>query len=218
MEIYENLCTESLPNEEWRDVVGWEGLYQVSNLGRIKGLPKVTSFGCRTKSLSERILRPTISKRGYYVVSLSHCGKTRTLTIHRIIADAFIPNPENKRAIDHIDTNRLNNNLSNLRWCTDRENSNNPITLEKNRCNCKKMWVNGVFDSRNNTHYRKVAQYTRDGVLIKVWDSIKEASNQLGIDSSSISKVCLGVNPNRKTVGGYIWKHIGGHYIKEKNE
>lgn len=216
MEIYENLSIESLPNEEWRDIVGYEGLYQVSNMGRVKGLSRVSNFGKRVKRIPIRILKPTISKRGYYVVGLSKDGKTKNHTIHRILMTSFVPNPENKRAIDHIDTNKLNNSLDNLRWCTDKENSNNEKTKEKNRNNCFRMWKNGLFDNRNNTHYRKVAQYTKDGEYIKTWDSIIEVEKALGIDRSSISAICLGTNPNRHTAGGYKWKHIGKHYVKEK--
>lgn len=218
MEMYENLSIESLPNEEWRDVVGYEGLYQVSNLGRIKGQPRVTSFGNRQKRIPLRILRPLVSKRGYYVVGLSRDGVTKNHNIHRLVAEAFIPNPHKKRVIDHIDTNRLNNSIDNLRWCTDKENSNNPITKEKNRRNCKAMWKNGVFENRDNMTYRQVAQYTKDGTLIKVWDSIIDASRELGIDSSSITKVCLGANSHRKTAGGFIWKHASERKKKDKDE
>lgn len=216
MEVYENLSVEPLPNEEWRDIVGYEGLYQISNMGRVKGLPRISHFGNRTKRIPTRILKPTISKRGYYVIGLSKDSKTKTYTIHRLLMKAFVPNPENKRAIDHIDTNKLNNSLSNLRWCTDKENSNNEITKEKNRANGLRMWEEGCFDNRNNTHYRKVAQYTRDGEYIKTWDSIVEVEAALGIDASSISSLCLGTNPKRHTAGGYKWKHVGGHYVKEK--
>ena len=217
MKIYENLSIESLPNEEWRDVFGWEGLYQVSNLGRVKSLATYhkTLSGYTSK---ERIIKPHIGKRGYYVVVLYANNVSKHRPIHRLVAEAFIPNNEHKRAIDHIDTNKLNNSIDNLRWCSDKENCNNPITIEKMRQNGLRLWKEGAFDNRNNTHYRKVAQYTKDGEYIKTWDSIKEVEDALGIDASSISAVCLGTNPHRKTSGGFIWKHVGGHYIKERNE
>lgn len=207
---------EESANEEWRDIVGYEGLYQVSNLGRVCGLPITTKFGDRYKKHPYRILTPTISKRGYYTVGLNKNGKTKTMTLHRLIAKAFIPNPENKGYIDHIDTNRLNNDIRNLRWVTSKENANNPLTLEKNRQKCKQLWQEGKFDNRKNRYSCiKVGQYTKNGDLIKVWGSIIEAAKTLGIDSSSISSVCLGTNPNRRSAGGYKWKHIGEHYIRE---
>lgn len=202
--------------EVWKDIEGYEGFYQISNLGRVKGLPIVTRFGERIKKHKERFLQPVVSKRGYYVVGLSKNGKSKTYTLHRLLAKAFIPNPENKRAIDHIDTNRLNNSIENLRWCTDKENCNNILTLEKNRSNCKRLWEHGVYDNRNNTHYRKVAQYSKQGEYMKTWDSILEAAKELNIDSSSISAVCRGTNPKRHTAGGFVWKHVDGHYIKKQ--
>ena len=208
---------QELANEEWRDVVGWEGLYQVSNLGRVKSLPRhhKTLSGYIT---AERILTPALGKRGYLVVVLFNHGIAKTRPIHRLIAEAFIPNTEDKPYIDHINTVRTDNRIENLRWVTSKENSNNPITLDRNRRNCIKMWGNGCFDDRNNTHYRRVAQCDKDGNIIKIWDSIKEAEASLGIDASSISAICLGTNPHRHTAGGYKWVHIGGHYIMEDND
>lgn len=207
---------EELANEEWRDIEGYEGLYQVSNMGRVRGLPIITKFGVRYKKHPYRILSPLVSKRGYYVVGLSKNGKTKTHTLHRLIAKAFIPNPENKLYIDHIDTNRLNNDLSNLHWVTSKENSNNPLTLEKNRQIGKQLWADGKFDNRKNIYSCiRVGQYSKNGELIKIWDSIIDASRTLGIDSSSISAICLGTNPSRHTAGGYKWQHIGEHYARE---
>lgn len=201
--------------EVWRDVVGYEGLYQVSNLGRVKGLPVATRFGQRIKKHPERILVPTIGKRGYYVVGLSKEGKTVLKTLHRLIAIAFIPNPKNLPYIDHIDTNRLNNSIDNLRWCTPKENSNNPLSILHQSEASKRKWEDGCFDNRNNLHYIKVAQYRKNGELVKIWDSIIEAAKTLGIDSSSISSICLGTNKNRHTAGGFVWKHYGEYYMKK---
>ena len=104
--------------EIWKDVIGWEGLYQVSNLGRVRGLPKVTKFGDRIKKFPIRYLKPSVYKRGYYIVGLSDRERTSTKNIHRLVAEAFIPNPYNLPCIDHIYTNTLNNDIKNLRWCT----------------------------------------------------------------------------------------------------
>lgn len=108
--------------EEWKDIEGYEGLYQVSNLGRVKSLPR---YWVRT----ERIL----TKKGYpYVRVCLFKGTKRTyLSVHRLVAEAFIPNPDNKPIIDHIDGNPNNNSVSNLRWVDFKENSNNPISIER---------------------------------------------------------------------------------------
>lgn len=197
--------------EIWKDIKGWEGLYQVSNLGRVRGLPIETRFGDRIKKYTLRYLTPKISKRGYFIVGLTRKHKTYTKNIHRLIAEAFIPNPNRCPCIDHIDTNPLNNSLNNLRWCSYKENSNNPLTIKHQSEATKLRWLNGGFDNRNNLHYQKVAQFTKGGELVKVWESIIEASKALNIDNSSITCVCKGRNKKRHTAGGYVWKYVGGY-------
>lgn len=123
-----------LDNEEWRDVVGYEGLYMVSSFGRIIGLPRTYHLGGSgksTRSKDYRILELIIHEReklSYYRVSLSKNNKRKLLYAHRLVADAFIPNPYNYPFIDHIDRNGHNNNVSNLRWCTQKMNMNNENT------------------------------------------------------------------------------------------
>lgn len=200
--------------EVWKDIKGYEGLYQISTNGRVKSLLKVTKFGNRLKVNEEMILKPALGKRGYYVVSLNHNGKSKTFTIHRLIAEAFIPNPLNKKFIDHINTIKTDNRIENLRWVTSKENSNNILTLKHSSESTSKKWKEGCYNNRNNIHYRKVQQFDKEGNLIATYDSIIEASEITGVERSSISAVCLGTNPKRHTAGGYIWKHLGGHYVK----
>ena len=114
--------------EEWRPVKGYEDRYEVSNMGLVRSITRVTSYGRRRKS--KEIYVKTIN--GYKVVSLFD-SKIRNHKIHRLVADAFIPNPENKPCVDHIDTNRTNNNVDNLRWVTYKENANNPLSLKAQR-------------------------------------------------------------------------------------
>lgn len=201
--------------EVWKDIKGYEGLYQISTNGRVKSLLKVTKFGNRLKVNEEMILKPALGKRGYYVVSLNHNGKSKTFTIHRLIAEAFIPNPLNKKFIDHINTIKTDNRIENLRWVTSKENSNNILTLKHSSESTSKKWKDGCYNNRNNIHYRKVQQFDKEGNLIATYDSIIEVSEITGVERSSISAVCLGTNPKRHTAGGYIWKHLGGHYVKE---
>ena len=102
--------------EVWKDIVGYEGIYQVSNFGRVKN----TETG--------RIMKTYKDKYGYITTSISYKGKTKHFLIHRLIAKAFIPNPENKPHINHINTIRDDNRIENLEWVTRKENSNNPLT------------------------------------------------------------------------------------------
>ena len=104
--------------ENWKAVIGYEGLYEVSNLGRIRSL-----YYGRT-----RVLKTYKGNRDYLIVSLSKDGKQKTYTVHRLVANAFIPNPENKPEIDHINTITTDNRVENLRYVTPKENSNNDLT------------------------------------------------------------------------------------------
>lgn len=105
--------------EEWRDIPGYEGFYQVSNLGRIKSL---VGWNGHKYISREKILAPTKTSTGYWKVDLSKGKARKSLKLHRAIAMAFIPNPENYPVINHLDGNRLNNEISNLEWCTVKRN------------------------------------------------------------------------------------------------
>ena len=111
--------------EEWRSVAGYEGFYQVSNLGRVKRIKMARGAGLN------KILKPYLGNNHYFSVRLCKDGKPCNMRIHRLVAQAFIPNPENKAEIDHIDGNKLNNRVENLKWCSHCENVNNPITRHK---------------------------------------------------------------------------------------
>lgn len=106
-------------DEDWKDITGYEGLYQVSNFGRVKRLN------------TNRILKSAKSKGGYPYIVLSKNGITSNKTIHRLVAKAFIPNPENKPEVNHIDENKTNNKVSNLNWMTRKENVNHGTRTER---------------------------------------------------------------------------------------
>ncbi len=107
-----SMSLEDLPGEEWRDVIGYEGLYQVSNMGRVKSFCEQTA----------RILSPCPNKKGYYMVHLHKDGKKKNFGIHVLVATAFIPNPENKPEVNHLDRDKTNNRADNLEWNTGEEN------------------------------------------------------------------------------------------------
>ena len=110
-------------SEEWRDVVGCEGWYQVSTLGRVKRIKKpLVTHGKRIGVKGELILTPSLVGRGYHVVKVSDGIHSKRKLVHRIVAEAFIPNPENKPQIDHINRIKTDNRVENLRWVTNSEN------------------------------------------------------------------------------------------------
>ena len=109
--------------EEWKDVKGFEGLYQISNLGRVKSLDKlvVQKTGQRYW-VKGQILKPYQDGCGYLMVNLAHKGKKSMRKVHRMVAEKFCSNPDNKPCVNHIDSNNKNNRYDNLEWCTNLEN------------------------------------------------------------------------------------------------
>ena len=177
--------------EVWKDIKGYEGLYQISNLGNVKSLPKYrVKYG-----YGEIILKQSISRNGYKIVGLSKNNKYKTVYIHRLVAEAFIPNPKNKLEINHIDGNKQNNFVGNLEWNTRKENG-------------KHAWKMGLFKNPSPPPIttRKVNQYTLDGTLIKTWESARDIERKMKIKSSMITNCCRG---RGKTVHGFKWKYAG---------
>lgn len=114
----------NMDNEVWKDISGYEGYYQVSNFGRIKSLKRTLEYSDgRVVTRRERIRKPLLSK-GYHLMYLSKGDKQKYFSVHRLVAEAFIPNVEGKPQVNHIDENKTNNNVDNLEWSTSKENSN----------------------------------------------------------------------------------------------
>ena len=111
--------------EIWKDILNYEGLYQVSNYGNVKSLNRINRNG---KTVHEKILSQAKSTSGYLQVNLSKDNKVKIFQVHRLVAVAFIDNPDNKPQVDHIDNNKHNNHVENLRWVTGKENMGNVIT------------------------------------------------------------------------------------------
>ena len=116
-------------SEEWRAVVGYEGIYEVSSAGSVRSLDRMIADGRKRKG---KPLKAYVNKSGYAIVTLCRDGKTDVQLVHRIVANAFLSNPLNKPVVDHIDTNPANNTAENLRWVTISENCLNPLTRKHN--------------------------------------------------------------------------------------
>ena len=182
---------ETNMTEVWKDIKGYEGRYQVSNMGRVKSLDRTFINKIERKQhQKERILKPIQNNAGYLRVDLyDDSSKRKTFKVHRLVCQAFHENPENKPCVNHIDENKTNNVASNLEWCSYKENNNH-----------------GTRTARSaKAHCKPVGQYTRDGELVKVWQSTMEVEKKLGFLNSHISEVARG---ERKTAYGYVWKYI----------
>lgn len=184
--------------EIWKDIQGYEGLYQCSNLGRIKSLNRYKQ--ARNGSISsfkEIIKKLQTTRKGYLVVTLNRNKERKTFFVHRLVAQAFIPNPDNKPQIDHINTNRTDNRVNNLRWVTPLENSNNPLTKE-NLKNYRDKMKSGDY-----SHSKIVLQYSLSGDFIKEWTNITTIHKEMNYNPSCISECC---NNKQKTAYGFLWK------------
>lgn len=170
--------------EIWRDIKNYEGIYEVSNLGRIKSIS-------RNGTIKEnRILKPN-KVMGYSQVGLQKYGTRKYKKIHRLVAEAFIPNPENKKEVNHKDGNKANNCVDNLEWVTTSENQ-----------------LHSYYELKNNI--KSVIQLSLNNEIIKEWESIAKVEQELKISNADICKCCKG---KRKTAGGYKWRYkenIGG--------
>lgn len=164
--------------EIWRDIEGYEGHYQVSNLGRVKSLERYMNGRNGGKSLlKERILKPIKNNRGYLNVNLSKNRKRKNANIHRLVAKAFIPNPDNKPEVNHVDTNKKNNRADNLEWATTKENIRH--AWEKGLC--KPTIPPSPVDKDLNLVAIIVTSY-KQGVVTQ-----KEVADRFGI---SVGTVC----------------------------
>lgn len=166
--------------ELWRDVQGYEGLYEVSNLGEVRSLPRATTSG--------KTLTPNNSGKGYLQVALYKNGKSKRLLVHRLVAQAFVPNPLNLSSVNHKDENKKNNRFDNLEWCTPQYN----------------LSYNGLHKRRGLPRYRAINQYTRCGAFVKRWRGAQDVEDQLGFSHSSIAAVCRG---KRTSAYNYIWRY-----------
>ena len=179
-----------MKNEEWRDVVGYEGLYQVSDQGRVKSLErKLPHWRGGEQIKKERILNPGIDRDGYLKLNLCAGGKTRTFFVHRLVCQVFHENPDNKPQVNHINEDKTDNRACNLEWCTCKQNINHGSRNER------------VAKALG----KPIGQYKLDGQLIKVWPSAYMVERQTGFSQACIWGVA---NGRYKQAYGYIWKYV----------
>lgn len=167
-----------MEEEIWCPINGYEGLYEVSDQGRVKSV----GYG------DDRILKPRRNGRGYLRVNLYKNGEQKTCYVHRIVAQTFIPNPDNLPEVNHIDEVKTHNSVQNLEWCSEKYNSN--------------------FGSRNqriaDKKSKSVLQYTKSGEFVREWKSMNDVKRSLKYSQGNISSCCAG---KRKSAYNYIWKY-----------
>ncbi|ARM65604.1 HNH endonuclease [Lactococcus phage LW4] len=170
--------------EIWKDIPGYEGHYQVSNLGNVKRLERKDSLG---RKLKDKLLKPRANPNGYHYALLSLNGSTHNKSVHRLVAIAFIPNHEDLPVVNHIDENKQNNNVDNLEWCNYKYNANHGTGKERMINKVKILLGRSVTNGET------------------VFDTIGDASRSLNIPRSSISDCVRGL---LKTAGGFKWRYV----------
>lgn len=169
-----------MKREIWKPVAGYEGVYEVSNFGNMKSLQR--------RYASERILRKTKDRKGYEQVNLRKDGKRQCCKVHRLVAEAFIPNPDKLSQVNHKDENKSNNRVENLEWCTAAYNSNYGTRIER------------IAEK----HRKKISQYTIEGQFIKEYNSVSEAAKEMSGTCDFIYKCAT---KERKTAYGFVWEY-----------
>lgn len=176
--------------EVWKDIYGYEGLYQVSNLGRVK------SFYARNGRLSNqsRTLKPKLDRYGYLKLTLCKNKNYKYVTIHRLVATSFIDNPENKSEVNHKDGNKLNNCVENLEWLTGLENIYHAFTA-------------GLTPKTplNNPKSIKISQYDLNGNFIKTFPSTREVERELGFSHSTVGKAA---KSKTHFSHNFLWRYV----------
>lgn len=186
------LDLKDLKNEIWKDIEGYEGLYQVSSLGRIKSFDRIIKYKIKNKIITYlkkgRIMKPHNNGRDYLNIQFKDGNIRKHLYIHIIVAKAFIPNPYNLEQVNHKNFNKTDNRVENLEWCTQAYNNTYGTRIQRVK---EKM-------------SKPVYQYSLDGKFIKKYNSLQEASKINKCSMGNISQCCLG---NYKQSHGFIWKY-----------
>lgn len=190
-----DLPFNNLEGEEWRPVSGYEGLYEISNYGRLKSLHHKIPY----------IVRANTVKSGRMNAHLHRNGKDRSIGVHVLVAKAFIPNPNNFKEINHKDENPLNNHVNNLEWCSHNYNMHYG-TL------CQRL---SIIQKNHPSTSKPVAQYSLEGIFIKTWPSIREIKRSLNAAGwKNISYVCRG---KLHSALGYQWRYVEKGKVPERN-
>ena len=191
------------PDEKWHPVPGYEGYYSISNCGQV------------WSHYNDRLLKQVVSKQGYARVHLSVHGKVKIIAVHRLVAMAFIPNPENKPTVNHINEIKLDNRVKNLEWATNREQNVHGTRIERAMAhtdwNARSAKIDYQAVAAKHNYYeinrkqmKPILQFDKDGIFIARHGGVAEAARNAGVLASHI---CCCLKGRRKSCGGYQWKY-----------
>lgn len=196
---------KDLKTEIWKPIKGFEGLYEISNKGNVRSLDRYVMNGNRCCLLKGKPIKPYLTLKGYLIVDLYKNSQRTHYLIHRLIAEAFIPNPNNLPCIDHINTIRTDNRVENLRWCSCKENMNNPLTREHINIKIRSKEVQekrlATVRKKQSCHCEIPVYYVdEDGSKIS-FKSMAEAQRQ-----TNVHHACIALSINKKRpISGRQW-------------
>lgn len=194
-------------NNTYKEIEGYEGLYVVRTDGTIRSLDRYIDVKNRYGGVNHifkqgTIIKHIINNRGYHTVNLHKNGVQKAYLVSRLVAKAFIPNPNNLPEVDHIDENKDNNCVSNLRWCTRQFNNTRGVQSREGR------------EKSSEFRMKKVGMYDRNGTLLRVYKGIRIAGRDMNLSNRNIVTCCKsnlelkGHIKNNHTCGGYIWRYM----------
>lgn len=187
-------------DEIWKDIRGYEGKYQVSNLGNVKSLSRrIKCKNKRYRIIKSFNIRLLIMKNNYLFVNLWNNNKCKRVLVHRLVAETFIPNPENKPEVNHIDGNKQNNCVDNLEWCTKSENTKHSYNI-----GLREAQKNNISINNKLIKSKPVLQYDLEGSFIKEYSSVSQAAMYNNFSQGAISNVC---RHERKQAYNYKWEY-----------
>lgn len=192
------LNLKDLPDEEWRDITNFEGLYQISNYGRIKSLSRIIHASDRDMYYKDMIMKISKNNRGYYLISLFNTNTFKRYLVHRLVAQAFIPNPDNKPEVNHINPvtkDLCDNRVCNLEWCTSKENSQHSIELGR-------ASKPPTHFGKNHPKHKSIYQINKNGIIENYWDCIADACRTGEYERHSIIASCKNIDRFYK---GFKW-------------
>ena len=178
----------------WKEILGYEGLYEVSNTGIVKSLDRYDTLGRFHKGV---LISTKYNNRGYVQLHLHKDGQCKMVLLHRVVAEAFIDNPNKYKQINHKDENKDNNNVENLEWCTNLYN-------RRYGTGYKRSVDNHNYKLIGKKNSKAIKQYNKNGDLVNIFYGVKEAERRTGINESNIR----GSIRKNHLAGGYKWEYV----------
>lgn len=194
--------------EQWKPIKGYDH-YDISNLGRVKSLERIAHTPLASYLKPENILKAADNGKGYKFVRLWQDGKSKKHYIHRLVAEAFIPNPNNYPEVNHIDSDPSNNKVDNLEWVTHRQNAKHMMSQGRGAM-CRKEHKKRIAEINKKQRKAVIGKSVATGEEIRF--PYLNATKERGFDTSSVSECCNGYRKNHK---GYTWRFAEERYEKE---